>query len=94
MTNLTIKAVEYVSEGGNAPELLETATVTQPLSAREIAEAISDVVARADETYALDVITMFQVKKRIAEDAGERVTLDDFAHEEGWGDELAQLRSE
>lgn len=94
MTNLTIKTVEYLSDGEHAPELPETATLTQQLPAKEIAEAISNVVARADEDYALDLITMLQVRKRIAKDTGERLSLDEFAQEEGWGDELAQLRSE
>lgn len=91
MTSLTIKAVEY---GDAATELPERTTLTMPLPERDVADAISNVVARADEDYALDLITMLQVKARIAEDKGERLSLDEFARLEGWGDDLAQLRSE
>lgn len=92
MTNLMIKTVEYADEGDATPGLPESATLTMPLPVREVAEAISNVVARADEDYALDLITMLQVKTRIAEDTGERVTLEEFAAEQGF--DLAQLRSE
>jgi hypothetical protein len=92
VTNLEVTAVEFDSAESTA--LPENASLTKPLPREEVRQAISDVVARADENYALDLITVLQIKTRITEDTGERLTLNQFAELEGWGDELTQLRAE
>lgn len=81
--------------GGQSLQPSETTTLTIPLSAQTIGEAISEVVARADRAdreYALDLVTMLQVRARMNEDTGERISLDEFASREGF--DPAQLRSE
>jgi hypothetical protein len=72
----------------------EGTTYTKALPQAEIARAISNVVARADRDYALDLVVVLQVRARMAEDTGERLTLDEFASLEGWEEDLAHLRSE
>lgn len=90
MTSLRVTRVEF--EAGEHATFPENATLTTPLSAEEIRQAISDVVARADRGYVLDLVTALQVKARIAEDTGERLTLHEFADQVGF--DLEQLRSE
>jgi hypothetical protein len=93
VTSLTITRVEITGEPDKTPrELPENATLTQPRSEREIRHAIGDVVARADAAYAIDLITMLQVKVRLAEGAGQRLSLVEFAQRAGY--DLAQLRAE
>ncbi len=99
MTSLTITKVEITestaeNERPKLRQLPENATLTKPLPDHDVRRAISDVVTRADVGYALDLITMVQLKARLAADTGERLTLDEFADALGWPDELAQLRSE
>lgn len=77
--------------GGQSFQPSETTTLTIPLSDREIGETISEVVARGDREYALDLITVLQIKTRLAEDTGERITLDEFARQEGF--DLDEFRS-
>jgi len=55
-----------------------TTTYTVPLSRREIGEIVSRVVAASDTKYALDLITALQAQKRVSEDTGERLSLDEF----------------
>jgi len=92
VTSLTVKTVEFTRDDDSTYGLPENATLTESLPDRDIADAISDVVARADQGYALDLVTVLQVRARIAEDTGERVSLLDFAAEHGF--DLAQLRAE
>ena len=92
MTNPTIDDVEIAEH--SPLQLPENATLTEPLSDDLIRRAISDVLARVDREYAFDLVTVLQIHARTARDTGERLTLDEFAEDTGWADELAQLRSE
>ncbi len=92
MTSLRVTTVEV--DAGKGTPLPDNASLTAPLPSDEIRQAIGQVVARADRGTALDIVTVLQIKARITEDTGERLTLDEFADLEGWGDELAQLRAE
>ncbi len=90
MTSLEVATVEFDSEEGTPHPA--NASVTKPLPENEVAQAISDVVARADEDYARDLVTVLQIKARQDEDTGERLSLAQFADEVGF--DLAQLRPE
>jgi hypothetical protein len=92
VTSLTVKTVEIEVGDDKGHALPENTTLTAPLSVDVIGRAIGDVVARADRGYALDVVTMLQIKARLSKDTGERLSLDEFASQEGF--DLAQLRSE
>lgn len=94
MTSLTVETVEVV-ENDHGRVLPETATITRPRPIEEIRQSIREVVDRADqaaEEYALDLVTALQVQARLAEDTGERISLEDFAVSEGF--DLSQLRAE
>ncbi len=92
MTGLTIKRVEYVGE--SLPVAPENVTWTEPATDEARRRRVSEVLARVDNGYALDLVVMLQMRARMAKDTGERLSLDDFAREEGWEDELNDLRSE
>lgn len=94
MTNPATEDVEIRPPAHSPLQLPENATLTEPRPEEEIRRAILDVVARVDRDIALDLVTVLQVQIRMAHDTGERLTLDEFAEETGWADELAQLRSE
>lgn len=80
-TSPKIEEVEFVLEDA-PPELPDpaTLTLTTPLPERDVRDAISYVVAAADQKYAVDLITVLQVRARLAEDTGDlllaRSTLD------------------
>jgi hypothetical protein len=74
--------VEFVGE--NVPELPATATLTYPLSEREIREFVAEVLIRSDRDLAEDLIIAIQVKERSAEDSGDRVDLVDFVRQHGF----------
>jgi len=61
------------------------------LSAREIGEAVSGVLAASDRDYALELITVFQAQARVAEETGERLSFEEFADQVGI--DLAQPRA-
>ena len=92
MTTPTISRVEM--EGGQPLEVSDTTTLTQPLSDEQIRERILEVLSGSEREYAIDLVTALQLKRRIAEDTGERLTLDQFAEVGGWADDLERLRSE
>jgi hypothetical protein len=92
MTILEITRLEVVGGEDEHRRLPENTSVTVSLSAQEIGHAISDVVARADRDYAIDLITALQLRVRLAEDTGERLSLAEFATQEGFS--LARLRAE
>jgi hypothetical protein len=83
----TIQSVDETATG----VLHDWMTLTQPLPEREIREAISNVLAKTNREYALDLVTMLQVKARIAGDTGERLSFARFADEVGI--DLEQLRA-
>ena len=89
---MTTPTFERVEVGGQILEASETTTLTRPLSAREIGQAISAVVASGDRGFAIDLVTALQVRTRLAQDTGERVMLAEFAAREGF--DLDQLRAE
>lgn len=84
--------VEFDSGDEERRKLPENASLTTPLPTEEVRQAISDVVARADRGYALDLVTVLQIKARLSADTGERLSLEAFASQEGF--DLAELRSE
>jgi hypothetical protein len=90
-TILTVTEVEYSGSEPTRALPYET-SITESSSTQEIRRTISDVVARADEDYALDLVTALQIKTRLAQDTGKRLSLTEFAEREGF--DLAQLRSE
>jgi len=89
-----VTKVEIATGDEKAPRrsLPENATLTVPRPRDEIVRAISQVVARADEDFAREMVTVLQVRARLASDTGERLTLAEFADQEGF--DLAQLRAE
>jgi len=91
---VTTPTIEAIEVGGKRLYASELVTLTQPLSRDAIAHTVQKMLASVDRAYALDLVVMLQLSARIAEDTGERITLDDFAREEGWEDELNELRSQ
>lgn len=89
MTNLTETRIEIEIAGDDLPA---NVTITQS-SEDEIRESVRAVIAR-ERDQALDMVTALQIKARMTVDTGKRLTLDEFAAQTGWSDELAQLRSE
>jgi len=75
-------------------ESSDSTSLTQALPESVISAAISGVVARArsDRDYVLDMVTVLQIKARMAEDTGERLSFAEFADRVGF--DLAQLRAE
>ena len=87
----TILEVTEVHEGGTERQLPSTSSFTQPLPPDQIASAIGEIVLRADEEYALEFVTVLQVKARLADDPGTRLSFEEFATEAGF--DLEQLRA-
>jgi hypothetical protein len=79
--------VEFVDE--EPPTLPSTASVTEQLPESEIRAAIADIVLRSDREFAGEMVTSLQVRARLRDDSGERITLRDFALREGF--DLADL---
>jgi hypothetical protein len=61
------------------PELQETETITRPLPEETIGAAIAQVVGLAE-----DLAIAAQVRARIAEDTGERLTLHGLIRDQGF----------
>jgi hypothetical protein len=61
------------------PELPDTATITEPLPEEETRAAIADVVDLAE-----DLAIAVQVRARLREDTGERMTLVELIQDQGF----------
>jgi hypothetical protein len=90
VTTPTITKVEANEQRLWSPE---ATSLTEPRPATEISAAIESVVSRAhaDRDRDLDLITALQVRARLAEDTGERLSFAEFADQVGF--DLAQLRA-
>ena len=94
MTTLQITTAELHDVGDEKSQrgLPDTTTLTEQLPPVEIARAIGAVLARADRVardYALELVTAQQVRVRIADDSGERLSLAELAVAHGF--DLEQL---
>lgn len=89
MTTPTIETIEIEGRKFSASD--ET-TLTQPRPEAEITERVRQVVAesrdKADATF--DVVTVLQIKARMAADTGERLSFEEFADQVGF--DLPKLR--
>jgi hypothetical protein len=83
---VTTPTIETIEIEGRTFSASEETTLTQPRPAEEIAERIQMVVSdsryKADEAF--DVVTVLQIKARIAADSGERLSFEEFADEVGF----------
>lgn len=69
--------------GEKTPELPKTATVTGPLPDETVREEIRRVVEHAGD-LAEDLVIAVEVRKRIADDTGERLTLTELIEAQGF----------
>jgi hypothetical protein len=73
--------VEFVGE--EQPTLPETTTITQPLEETAVRVAIAHAVVLAEELED-DLRLAVQVRRRVDEDTGERLTLVELIEEQGF----------